>query len=87
MTVELKNGNVVVTIPHNDLKNLPETESRLSLSVASTGGNQAMPLVINGKQVVAKAGLNIFIPIPGRKKNKDGSVVDVKTGEILVPAS
>lgn len=82
-----KAGNLVIEIPHGNLKDLPETDSKLSHSLASTGGNQAVSLTINGTPMVVKIGVNAFIPIPGRKKVKDSSrplgyyVIDTVTGK------
>ncbi len=85
MNAEIKNGQLIITIPVNDVKALPETSTRLSYALGTTGGNQAISMSINGKPTVVKIGANAFIPIPGRKKLKDGSVVD-HTGKVLVNA-
>ena len=60
MKAEFKNGNLIVTIPHNDLKSLPASKSGKSVLVATTGGNKVTGLQVDGKNVTV--GLTAYIP-------------------------
>ena len=56
MTAEIKNGQLIVTIPLNDPR---PSASGKTLVVASTGGNQATTATVQGKPVII--GLNAYI--------------------------
>jgi hypothetical protein len=59
VTVEMKNGNLVITVPVNE-KNLPLSKSGKSLLVASTNGNLVTDVKVKGKSLTI--GLNAYIP-------------------------
>ncbi len=57
MTAEIKNGNLIVTIPLNATPTPSATGK--TLVVASSHGNQATNAQVNGKPVVV--GLNAYV--------------------------
>jgi len=61
MKAELKNGNLVVTIPTNgkSLNELPDSKSGKTLILASSGGNQPTTVNIGGKPVYV--GFNAYV--------------------------
>lgn len=61
MKTSLKNGVLTVEIPvnGNSLNDLPESASGKSRIVASTGGNQASGVTIDGQAVIV--GLNAYV--------------------------
>jgi hypothetical protein len=57
MQVEIKDGNLVISIPVNNP--MPLSKTGKSKLVASTGGNLVTAIQIDGKPV--KIGLNAFV--------------------------
>lgn len=76
--------HLIVPANEGKVKDMPESGSRLSNVVATTGPRLPFPLVINGQQVVVDVGFTASVRIPGRKKLKNGSVVDAD-GTVLIP--
>lgn len=64
MKVELKGGNLIITIPAKT-KDLKPSKSGKTLTVAGTGGFQETDLEVNGKPVYVN--LNAYIHV----KTKD----------------
>lgn len=58
MTVEIKDNNLVITLPFN--KAGERSASGKSLTHASTKGNKATELDVNGKKLVI--GVNAYTP-------------------------
>lgn len=59
LKAEIKGGNLVVVIPINDLNNLPLSAKGKSLVVASSYGNVATTVQVNGQPLIV--GLNSYI--------------------------
>lgn len=70
LKAELKGGNLILTIPVNDPKNLPLSSSGKTFIVASTGGNVATSVAVNDQPVVI--GLNAYIKNPGYHADGNG---------------
>jgi hypothetical protein len=58
MNAELKSGKLIITIDAN-VKNLPKSASGKTLIVASSHGNQATSVLVDGKPVVI--GVNAYV--------------------------
>jgi phosphosulfolactate phosphohydrolase-like enzyme len=56
MKVELKDGNLILTIPTNEPR---PSASGKTLVIASTNGNQTTQATVNGKPVIV--GFNAYI--------------------------
>lgn len=59
LKAELKSGNLVLTIPANDAKELPLSSTGKTLIVASTHGNIPTPVVVNGQPLIVS--INAYI--------------------------
>lgn len=58
MKIEIKDGQLIITLPMNAIP-VPSASGK-TLVVASTHGNQATTAIVNGKPAVV--GVNAYIP-------------------------
>lgn len=67
LKTELRNGNLILSIPVNDAKDLPLSTTGKTLIVASTHGNIPTPVMVNGQPLVVS--INAYIKNGGAPKN------------------
>lgn len=67
LKAELKNGNLILSIPVNDAKDLPLSTTGKTLIVASTHGNIPTPVTVNGQPLVVS--INAYIKNGDAPKN------------------
>lgn len=60
MKVSVEKNELVIRLPMNDEKSLPVSSTGKSLKVASSNGNKATSVTVNGKTVIV--GVNAYIP-------------------------
>lgn len=56
----IEKDDVVIRLPRN--VTLVPSKTGKSMILATTGGNQAIAMTIDGKSVVVKCGVNLYIP-------------------------
>jgi len=67
LKAELRNGNLILSIPVNDAKDLPLSTTGKTLIVASTHGNIPTPVMVNGQPLVIS--INAYIKNADAPKN------------------